>query len=182
MDTLENIARQAVNINIKDSNSIKNLDIPFSLKEQLCKNYIIDNIKCREYFNPIECNEIYKSLEDHFLENNIINVKQYLFLMWHPREIPNFVFESNFIRYTAYERNNFRMCTDCFNRSDKIGFHWVTNHTILPGCRVLEEVIWNTEMYCSECTIQNLFTITERQFYHQNTHKVYWDIHVYESD
>ena len=107
----------------------------------------------------------------------------FIALMSHPEEVPSIAYEENhvhfhyIVRRNIVKKTNSRMCTRCFYAesnfvkpySENLWKKWGvlyfehTDHSIILGENLLDEVIWDPDNWCDFCITEPLFFIVDKE-------------------
>lgn len=165
--SLQTLSRRIVNKYLHCRYDIQNLEIPLVLKKELHDMYIFDNLHDKVASTSIIASrEIYNSLSTCFdNESPVLNAEQYIYLMWHPREIPNFAYEFNVVKHYKYclnKNSRYKYCEACWEQlDDKQNYKYCTKRTYHRADELLYDVIWEDVHWCDLCTTNPLFNIRE---------------------
>ena len=118
----------------------------------------------------------------------------FVWLMLLPQEVPSFAYEENHIIFDYYKRTNYqctfeeRLCSVCFSTSSKYYYPYSANlwleqnnlykhytqHLIVNGDDLLEDVIWENKAWCDMCSTTPLFTLLNEDDCHSEHDYHYW--------
>lgn len=158
--------------------------LPKTIQNEL----LVDWLQCGETF-PLSDSEEDKvkqlvRYEEPFDPNRTLPVSPSCFiaLMEYPWEVPEFTDEWAHVHFKYVVKTNYntnarnRMCTTCFHekslcfkpysenlwKQNNETYYLHTDHNVVEGEYVLEEVVWDSNNWCDFCITEPLFFIVDK--------------------